>query len=492
MSRSVVLPREFMYGSPPVLEGLLTKEIRCPTYTTLNQLGSVNNVAQIVIPESPNTFLDPSTSYISISATITMGVKADFCGTGSDGAKVPTTATVQGNAAILGSGGWSMCNRVTTYHNSNVLLDDLQSPGVFVNHFRNLSQSVSEKVGDSIIFGGSEVYQNYQNVAQPLLGAAPFEGVYTRAASAVGTCSQVVNFCLPLPGFLGAGSAGHLIPLFVGPFRLEWSCEDPLNFLWADGTKVLSPASTAATVTYNRIEFVANTVVVSPTILSTIVSSLPDGKSLIIRSNEVALSAFNIPKEISGSVPFLVGFRCTSAKAMLTAFQVSDAADKIFGSVQPSASSISHYINGTYYPQQLGDMTKPIDAFGRLMVGLGIWSTTNNKPAITAGAYSASLVDDVPVPFFRAYNKTAATLLSASNTNGTQCNEFLIFQDLESYASKNSGSGFYSGLDTSSGANFLQINFAAATTANVTAMVYTMFDCSVIFDLESRSASRKF
>ncbi len=477
------VPKELTYQLPPTLSGMSSYELRVPTYTTLGMFNTQNAVAQLQIPMIPNTWMDGSTAFLSGEVQITMTAKQNY---------VPPAITSAPNACILGSGAWSMFNRVTTYFNSGVLLEDIQNPNIYVNAWRELSQNNSDQLGDSIVFGGQDAQMRAPNVAYYLGSAAPYNGTFVGTNSAAATpLVQIFKFAVPIPGYLGMGSAGRLIPMFAGPHRLDLSLEALANFTNFDGTYITSIDS----MQFNRLEFVAQVVKLTDPMQDLILSALPAPGQISIRANQVSATTVVLQAGANGMNTYTVGTRVSSCKAMLLCFNPANTlaadgttavpiGDKIFGSVNPDAQMISYEINGTIFPQQYQDLSKTPDAYARLLQCMGVFNSTGDKPGFGLTNWAASLRPAGPcLPFGGGAN--FATVLGGIG------NCFWLLQDLEVFGSKGSGSGFFSGQNTTSGSNFLRIQFARGLGAQTTTYVFTIHDAVITYDIAAMTASRR-
>ncbi len=462
---------------PPVLQGMKSQELRVPTYSNLASFAGQNSVAQIQIPNIPNTFMDPSPSWLSFEIVVTATAAANYVD-----AAVPTNNTTAMNQCILGSGGWSLFNRVTTYANSGVMLDDTLSPNIWVNAWRNLSQSYAEKLGDAAVFGGQDTFINNPNVGYVIGGQTGTQYAATTVAGAVIT--QKINFAIPCIGFLGAGSAGHLIPMFVCPFRLDLSLEAIANCFCG------STELPVGTVQFTRLEFVTQTVTLADQMMDAVLSALPVRGQMSLRCNQVSTTTAVLPNGTSGMQQLLVGTRVQSAKSFLVTFNQADLCEKIFGSVNPNLASFAHEINGVLIPQQLQDLTKSSDAFARNLSAMGIWSSTNGKGCVGLSNWAVAQTANTPAPPFVAARTAGTDNAKMGLLRTTVANCFYLFTDVEVFGSKGSGSGFYSGVNTTGGSNFLRLNFAAATTALSTIYIFTMHDATITFDIAAQSCYR--
>jgi len=470
-----VIPRELSYIPPVTLSGIESREIRIQVQQLTSQMGQSGSVLQFQIPEATHCFIDPSTASLSLTVQVVLNTKsALYSASGS------TTSIYAGNAAVRGSGLLSMFSKIETYFNSSLLIDQVTNVDQYANIMRNISQNGADQLGDSACWGGGEeAYPTLNNVAMPLGSGGVYSGQYDATAD---TMTQSIHAALPVPGYLGAGSAGRLIPQLAGPHLFQCTINNPTDWIYVDGTNYLSIAS----VTVTRAELVFQQIQLSEDVLAVVKNSLPVPGQLTIRSNAVVTNVSLIPSGQSGTVDLLLAGRATSVKGMLTLFVPASAADGKFASVNPSIQEFAYNINSQFIPQQQMSFARsPADGFYRLLQGMGVWSTTNGKPSFAQSTYFTALTTGVPSAPFRAYRATGAP---TDKTAFSDC--FCIFQDCEFFGSKGSGSGFYSGVNTKSGSSFLHITFAAATSVSITAVTFGLADQLVSYDLLGKTCMR--
>ncbi len=483
---SAPIPRELNFQMPAILEGMSSYELRQPTYTALTAFQGSNSTAQISLPQIPNTFLDPSSTWISMEVTINIPKgAADYA---------PPADIGQFKAALLGSGGWSLFNRMSVYGNSGILLDDVMSPNLFVNAYRNLSQIKPEKDGDSAVFGGQDIAA----ITAPNVGAiigGPANSPY-RFSTAVTDAvqSQTLRFSLPMIGLLGSGSS-KLIPLFVCPHRIDLSLEALSNVLVtvAAADSFAADAYKNATMSVNRLEFVGTAIKLSDRLMTDVMSSLPVPGEIAVRCNQVSTTQIVIPANAAGNNQYLVGTRVSSCKAILCQYQTAGCIDSIFGSVNPNMAQYAHEINGVLYPQQMADLTKLSDVYARNLQALGVWSTTNGKPCHGLSSFAVSQTVNKPVnPWLAKYDNIAYLRAYAPATpTGGRSNCFYTFMDLEIYGQKASGSSFFSGISTNGGSNFLRVVFADPVADTATVVCFTLHDAIITYSAAAGTVYRK-
>jgi hypothetical protein len=463
----VSLPKELGYGLPPTLAGITSYEYRVATYTNLAQW-QPGSTAQLQLGQMPNTYFDPSTAYISMRVRVNMTVRNTYTGSANTAPK----------GYLIGSG-WSFINRASVYFNSGVLLDDMQQVNIASNTMRNLFQDQSSKIGDSVVWGSTDALIG-PNVGVPLCGTAPYNAVIQGT-----NAYQFLEISIPMMGYMGQGSAGKLIPAFVGPHRIDLQMEQIANIFVGDGTDI-----TAITgISVDRLEFVCQAIRLSDEMQRVVESALPNGGQMSIRSNQIIASTIPIPAATSGSQMYLNGTRAQSVKALIHTFNYPALVDKIFGSVNPNASQITLDLNGVLYPQQSGDLFKPSDSYARLLQAIGVFSTVDGKPCFGGQSFyraqtAATTTNGMPLIFAGPVADAAA-----SYTTG---NCFYHFIDVESFGSKGSGSGFFSGQSTVGTGSFLKIQFALPTAVASTCYAFALCDCVVTYDLASRTAIRRF
>lgn len=458
-----------------MLRGITSEEMRLPTYSNLASFVGPNSVAQINIPNVPNTFMDPASSWLSFEIVVTATAAANPY-------VPPANNTAAMNQCMLGSGGWSLFNRVSQYANGT-LIDDIMSPNIYVNTWRNLSQSYAEQLGDAAVFGGQDCFVNNPNVGYIIGGQTGTQ--YAATTNVGGVITQRINFAIPMIGFLGAGSAGHLIPLFICPFRIDLSLEAIANCFCG------STELPIGNVQFTRLEFVTQRINLEDPMMDAVLSALPVRGQIVLRCNQVSTTTVVVPTGTFGSQQYTVGTRVSSAKSFLCTFTQPDLCDKIFGSVNPNMSTFAHEINSGFYPRQFQDLTKSSDAFARNLLAMGIWSSTNGKGSVGLSNWGVAQTANTPAPPFVVArtgaddNTKMDTHLQKSNAN---C--FYLFTDVERFGSKGSGSGFFSGVDVTGGANFLRINFAIPTTALNTIYIFTLHDATINFDIAAQRCTR--
>lgn len=460
----ISLPRELAYSLPPTLSGITSYEYRVPSYTTLGSWVP-GSTAQLQLAQMPNTFFDPSTSYISMRVRVNMTIRNGYTGSAVNAPK----------GYLLGSG-WSLINRCMVFFNSGVVLDDMLQVNVAANTLRNMMQDQTSKVGDSAVWGSQDAVPG-PNVGVPLCAGAPYEALISGGGT---VATQYLELSIPMMGYFGQGSAGKLIPAFVGPHRIDLQMEQLANMFVIDGTDITAVNS----IVVERLEFVCMAIRLSDEMQRIVESALPNGGQLTIRSNQIMGTTIPIPVGTSGSQMYLNGTRAISVKALIHTFSDSTLVDKIYGSVNPNAQQITVDINSYKYPQQSGDLTKPADAFARLLQAVGVWSTTNGKPCFGPQSFYRAQTGDVPCLIFASPITTLAGSYAAGNC-------FYSFIDVESFGSKASGSGFFSGQSTVGTGSFLQIQFAAPTTQSTTCYAFALVDAVVTYDLASKTVIRR-
>lgn len=480
---SVPIPRELNYSMPAPLEGLKSYELRQPTYTALTAFSGPNSVAQINLPQMPNTWLDPSSTWISMEVTISLTKGANNYDPGTD--------IGQFNAALLGSGLWSLFNRVQVFGNG-IPIEDVISPNLFVNDYRNLSQSNPEKQGDALAFGGQDIAAITAPNVAAILGGPVTSNYAFSTAPAAAVQQQTLRFAAPMIGLLGSGSS-KLIPLFVVSHRIDLSLEALSNVIVTLTGGAAFAADPVASMTVNRLEFVGTAITLSDRLMTDVMGSLPVPGQIAIRCNQVSTTQVVVPQGNAGSNQYQVGTRVSSCKAMLCHYQTAGCIDKIFGSVNPNLAQYAHEINGILYPQQMADCTKIADVWGRNLQALGVWSTTNGKPCFGLSSFAVSQTAAQPsTPWLGKYDTLASLRAYAPGTPiGGRSNCFLTFMDLEVFGQKASGSSFFSGISTIGGANFLRLNFAVPTAATCTIVCFTMHDAIITYDAAAGTVYRK-
>jgi len=130
----------------------------------------------------------------------------------------------------------------------------------------------------------------------------------------------------------------------------------------------------------------------------------------------------------------------------------------------------------------------PTDVYYRLLHSMGVWSTTNGKPNFAASSYFVGMEAAKPHQMFRKYRVAGTTESPMDKTKFSD--SFVIFQDVEFFADRGSGSGYFSGVDTRSNSNFLQVNFSAATTCTITATTFSLVDQLISYNLDAHTCIR--
>lgn len=126
--------------------GFVTEELRIPTYNSLPASGIIGGMeAQIHIPEYSNTFLDPSSTYLSIKAA----VKGTYLPQRSPGISGQYTSHfITAISRILNyfnCNSWGLFQRYQVYANNTTLIEDVNEVGMLMQMLDNMTVSKAAK-----------------------------------------------------------------------------------------------------------------------------------------------------------------------------------------------------------------------------------------------------------------------------------------------------------------------------------------------------------
>lgn len=499
------VPRELNFDIPPILFGIDSEEMRMPTLTTLDGLTG-GSVVDINIPQIPNSFMDPQTLCLSLSVEVAVGVQ-DAYRTRSIlvGGVAANKFDVEANGftnsddweqfCIVGkAGGMSFIRRLTSYFNNSVLLDDIDNVNSLTHWWKVLTENASDAAGSQLLTSSDP--NGSTSMGIKIGGSVPFAGeVHDAAAAGVAyaanTITQVMNFNIPLPGILGMGSAGKMIPLFLGPHRLSFMLEQLSNILWygseTSGAGVVGGANRSHLNKYRvlRAELVCQRITLESGLFQKVIAST--GGELKIRANTFSTTTSFIPANTSGTIDLPLSVRASSAKLMATAFSPSNAHGKVFSGVQPDAAFMSYFINGRNIPTNMSNfIISPNDQFYRTLQTFGVYSTTNGKGNIVPKAFMSSLTKHSPAAQFDVY-----AIDGTGNPFNTVPDNFIYCQDIESFGSKGSGGGFLSGQNLATGTVYLKMSFQNPVLNNISlnARTFVMHDAVVTYLLGAHTVT---
>lgn len=157
----LVVPRSLEFPEPEALAPTLTQvKLRTPAITALQPTAAPGSEIRVEIPELSQCFLDPSTSTVCFTVELTGSLdnsslsSTTFSPQSASRGANPTEVGIFGdsifytallpwkpkrppsarNVAYLLGGGWSFFKRYQLHCNANVLVDDIEKPGVLNHH----------------------------------------------------------------------------------------------------------------------------------------------------------------------------------------------------------------------------------------------------------------------------------------------------------------------------------------------------------------------
>lgn len=466
-----MLPSELNFALPPSIPaGWQTKQLRVQTISTYPTSVVQGNEFQIQIPQLPNTFLDPSSSYLNIRCRFSWTTAA---------AMDPASATA--NPVLMGSG-WSLFQRFEVLYNNQELIDQIMYPGVAFNAMANMTMSSAERTAAPHL-GFGAVSSAHPNIATILFTG---DGVSRSAASGNTVHSAYLDLAIPLLGVIGHAT-DKLIPAFLGGFRIDLTADAIDNYL-----KKGSVAYTGMTLNIQNIEFVCNAVTVDAGSLSAIIQQHPE--SLFIRTQSWVHSSQVIAAGTgAGLQELLISSRVSSMKHLLVCPSPSAAYEGIYSGVNPFLTSgTAVNINNNYYPQATHDpLTRPMDFFASNKLALNTLYCANHGGCIKKNQFLVAA--DASGMYFKytPLNGTAGAASVTVTDFNAAVNAFYWIQSTEVFGRKAS---LLSGVDTKSGSNFLRLQIGTALDAAVGTWTFNMFACHDVIlqcDLQTRRITRK-
>jgi len=490
------VPRELNFDIPPILFGIDSEEMRMPTLTTLDGLTG-GSVVDINIPQIPNSFIDPQTLCLSLSVEVEVGIQdGNYAGTDVIGAIRYTNDDALQNFCIVGkAGGMAFIRRLTSYFNNSVMLDDIDNVNVLSHWWKVLTENSSDAAGSQLL--SSSDPNGSTSMGIMIGGTVPYCAVVDTVKHVL---RQTMNFNIPLPGILGMGSAGKMIPIFLGPHRISFMLEQLTNILFA-GVPNKQPADRSSLNTYKvlRAELVCQRITLESGLFNKVIAAT--GGELKLRANTFTVCSNFLPAATTGTIDLPLSVRCSSAKLLATSFSVDNAHGKCFSGVQPNASFLSYFINGRNIPTTMSNfIISPNDQFYRTLQSFGVYSTTNGKGNIVPKAFMSSLVKHSPAIQFDDYAQNPVLgadagasdpIFAANNPFDIIPDNFIYTQDIESFGSKGSGGGFLSGQNLATGTVYLKMSFAGAipTGRSLTARTFVMHDAVVTYLLGAHTVT---
>lgn len=290
------------------------------------------NEFQIQIPQLPNSFLDPSTTYLNVRIQV------------SGAATSTDINTIEKSLCLLGSG-WSLFNRYECYFNNSQLIDQIQEPGIFFSNITKCTLSSSQRLSmphcgfisdpNALVSDGIGTAMNH--IFSDAMGTIPSAGNYI----------WDIDLALPLVGVMGANTT-KLIPLFLGGYRLDLTADDFASV-------IAQPSGDVTGISYKivSLEFVGQVVTVDQGSLQAVLASANEQK-LFIPTQSIAYSSQTLAASSGvGLYELLISSRVSSCKSVMVSVAPTNAGDKKFAGVNPNATTGTCVsINGVFYPQQ--------------------------------------------------------------------------------------------------------------------------------------------
>lgn len=457
-----MLPSELQYTLPPSIpQGWKSDQLRVQTISTYPTSVVQGTEFQIQIPQLPNTFLDPTTSYLNVRATFKWKNAAGQTASLSDPAE---------NPLLLGSG-WSLFQRYELYFNNSNLLDQIMYPGVYVNAMLNSTMTPNQRIGcPNMGFGDSTGHlPNYATTLSTDDGVQRASG--NGADGVTRTCT--VDFAIPLIGVIGHAT-DKLIPLMLGGMRVDLTCDNITNYL-KSGSKAFSETPE---IVINNLEFVSNVVTVDAGSLAAVIQAHPE--KLFIRTQSVVHSSQTIQEgSAAGLYELLISSRVSSQKALVICPSTSLAYEGLYSGVNPNLTAgTSVSINNTFFPKATHDpYLRPMDVFATNKIALNSLYSANHAGSISRREFVSA--------------STANSQFFATSEGRGRANAFYWIQSTEVFGRKAS---LLSGVDTKAGSNFLRcvIGTSLGATSGVFTMnMFSVHDVILECDLQSRQIIRR-
>lgn len=495
-------PEEFNYTLPSgIPSGLRQVQLRQLQYGQIPGAGSSNGTPagteiQIILPQLNAAFLDTTSSYINVRATLYGNITKPG-GTGD-------TIGAQNALIQLRGSAWSLFQRYQVYANTTTLTDDINEVGVLAHWLYLLTLDESSRRSSphygfsSYDSSGSLNPIGTDAAAEKWLSST---GVYAwgSAATTLSGAYCRLNFVLPVPGTLGSGN-DKMYPLFLGPTRISLLTESVTNafcFSNTNANNIYFTGTSTPTLSFDEVEFVGNYIQCDAGSFDAIRNSIPQSL-MVMRTLGFAQSSYNIPATTTSMHEGLISTRRASTKFIMANVFPNDAGLGKFCGVNPYATiNTALLVNGVLYPQMTVDPTnKWYDYKNQVECALQVAHTTGNKTCIASDSWmvgcdgTSSTADGgwrndqrgVDNCWNKYFNTAVSQALKWDFTP-----QFVFVFDTEHFSKR----GFISGVGTLSGSTFFRMQLKYPTPSNLTVNCYNFHDQILVFNLDDRSASIK-
>ena len=414
------LPSECLYNLAP--SAFRSRSYRASVPTSNKSTFSPGDTAILYIPGGRrNTYLDTTQSYVRFT------VKNN-----------DTSNTLNFDGC-----GASVINRLDTFSGSN-LISTIQQYNVLYNYILDIQMNQASRIGLSAAYG--------------------FDPTTLRKGNSIGTSGQQ-TCCIPLLGPMGLGSLKYIpIGLLCDDVRLE------LTFEQTQLGMVYSSSTTPVAWSIISCELELCIIELSDEAESYVRSVTPPEHPIYIHIQDWRHYASTVPSGSSGSYSTLVPARFASIKSLVACPR--NAASTSGSTTVYTSYSVSSRINpniSTYW-WRVGSSIMPskyvVLENSNTTGGYGEAFEEVIKAWHSVGSYYIST--QIPITYYNVADQGTLTNtpLQALNASGstTYQNAFVIAQELESFANKDSL--LMSGLNTLSSQVFFECTINTAVGSN--------------------------
>jgi len=443
------------------------------------QLFTPSDMITIDIPTSrPNTWYDPSQSYLKFSVQLQSANATAITNLGADGIFVDNTA-------------YSFFQRLDVYNGSNQL-ETITQYGGLANTLLDISLTQSDKASLSSLFGCNPYTVSSGLGVAPVAntGISTVQTAGDRSGLTLSSAAAIANgvaytFCLPLlSGVIGA-NASKMIP--IGDLRAPITIQ---LYTSANDDAICYGIASGATIwQIINVEYIATFVEIQDSAYQT---HLQPEIPYYISTKSWRESGMTIPANTTGEFTNILAFRMASICNILGRFRNNSAtAQAAAGGVYRTSSSINP--NLSYYYFKVGSQTIPnkpvylVNGAGGVLVGTGnegfaellksmhALTSTYGNSAITYNQYNVAQAAQG--------NFIAAYAAGALKNHGldTSNNAFCIGQELESFAKRSDT--ILSGMSTLNTNLFFTagvVNGQNTGGANIVAEFYAQYDLILV------------
>lgn len=408
--------------------------------STFNQSGQS---LRLVLPQLQRSVYNFQTGYLfgTISFTQTGGV-------------VNTD-----NSFLLGSW-YSLFSRQVVRAGSGYVLETIDNPGQLVNAISSMTMSPAEKLTLNNSFGFNPELP-YSNV-----------GVQMNITPIVGPAnSNELNFSFAIP-LIGILNNTKMVPSWVGDLEIELTL--------ASLTSYIASASQANTITafnLSNVEYVVETIELSPESYNMLLSQNPEKVILKTQTYSYGSSAL-APGQGQGTIDIPFQIKVNSLKQLIwysSPTGTVPSIDKNYGGVNPNLNSWQFICNSTSYPMQPVKARFPAEAFLQNQKSFGSVYSTNHSGCQTRKHFNVAY--STYNNYHRKYSDEYAEI--ADGNKWFQCLDLeVINQDKQN---------LYSGVTTNGTSATIRLNIDTALPAGVGANIHywSCQDVMIVMDMVS-------